>query len=101
MAQARSGFPSPFKSAATTKDGPEPTGSTVLTTNPPLPLLVSTVTVLSEKFASIKSGFPSPLTSAVAMEIGDEPTSGAETRIKSCAIPHDNPDSKIDTDSKV
>src|SRR5579863_8071241 len=50
-----------------------PTAGEEAMVNPPLPLLVNTVSVLFPLFAEIKSTLPSPLTSAAVTELGTVP----------------------------
>ena len=74
FAQIKSTLPSPLTSAAVTETGPVPTLGGGGSTKPPLPLFVSTDSVLSPTFALIKSTLPSPLTSAATTEKGLLPT---------------------------
>ena len=84
FALIKSSLPSPFRSATVTPSGSAgfaPNGGServALSTNPPLPLFVTTANVLALKFAVIKSGFPSPFTSAVTIQLGPPTTAIVE-----------------------
>src|SRR5262245_148890 len=82
----KSGFPSPLTSAVVTEKGRKSNSfhkyREWARTKPPLPLLVSTVSVSSPRFALIRSTLPSPFTSAAATERGARPTAGEEAVTK-------------------
>src|SRR5439155_8330794 len=76
FATARSGLPSPLRSAATTEDGARPTstGEPGAALKPHAPSPIRTVTSFESWFATARSGLPSPLRSAATTEDGLWPT---------------------------
>ena len=72
---ARSGKPSPLKSAAATQSGRSPTTYRVGAPNVPSPVPGKTHTVSAKLLTTARSSFPSPLKSVTAMPIGRESVS--------------------------
>jgi hypothetical protein len=74
LVTARSGFPSPLKSAVVILLGRVPPEEKELTSvKPPDPLPKKTDTILELAFVTAISGFPSPLKSAVVIPVGRFP----------------------------
>src|SRR5262249_31943182 len=76
LATARSGRPSPLKSATTTDEGLVPATKLTGRRKTPVPERRSTLTVPLEEFVTTRSGLPSPLTSATAKALGPLPAVG-------------------------
>ena len=70
---ARSSFPSPLKSAATTPDGAGPVVKLPVATKVPKPVAKKTLTVLELSLETTMSRTPSPLTSAIKTPSGKLP----------------------------
>ena len=91
LATARSGLPSPLKSATARESGPVPTAKVFWAAKagavaPTAAVFSSTDTLLSVMLATARSGLPSPLKSPTASGWGPEPTAKVTCAAKEGAV---------------